>query len=42
MQRLSLFGCIANDVAKQSFVIIGFQRSQCISGARESRQFLSI
>jgi len=40
MQRLSLFGCVVNDVAKQSFVII--QRSQCISAACEIRQFLSI
>jgi hypothetical protein len=34
MQRLSLFGCNANDVAKQSFVII--QRSQCMAGAASS------
>jgi len=40
MQRLSLFGCVVNDVAKQSFGII--QRSQCISGAAHKRQFLSI
>jgi len=40
MQRLSLFGCIANDVAKQSFVII--QRSQCIAGAAEFRHSPSI
>jgi hypothetical protein len=39
MQRLSLFGCVANDVAKQSFAII--QRSKCVSDAAYKRQFLS-
>lgn len=37
MQRLSLFGCNANDVAKRSFVII--QRSQYLAGAVNIRQY---